>query len=124
METSRDPRLSKGVDQFNRQLFFECHETLEEIWLEDNSEDRLLYQGVIQIAAGYYKWQQNVLGGAMRLLQSGLDKITAYPPDHLGLDLGKFIEDVKAHLTEIEDAYKNQRKLPNLRPPTLTSRLD
>ena len=33
MEAQDDPRLQKGIDEFNQQLFFECHETLEEIWV-------------------------------------------------------------------------------------------
>ena len=56
MEAQDDPRLQKGIDEFNQGLFFECHETLEEIWQEDHGEDRLFYQWIIQIAAGYFKW--------------------------------------------------------------------
>ena len=52
MEPQDDPRFIKGIDEFNRQLFFECHETLEELWLEERGEDRKFYQGIIQIAAG------------------------------------------------------------------------
>ena len=64
MEPQDDPRFLKGIDEFNQQLFFECHETLEEIWLEEHGEDRKFYQGIIQIAAGYYKLQQGVpVGG-------------------------------------------------------------
>ena len=36
MEAAPDPRLLKGVEQFNSALFFECHETLEEVWLEEH----------------------------------------------------------------------------------------
>ena len=63
MEGQQDPRLQKGIEEFNQQLFFECHETLEEIWLEEHGEDRRFYQGIIQIAAGYYKLEQGVPAG-------------------------------------------------------------
>ena len=53
MEPQDDPRFLKGIDEFNQQFFFECHETLEEIWLEEHGEERKFYQGIIQIAAGY-----------------------------------------------------------------------
>ena len=46
MEAKDDPRFLKGIDEFNEELFFECHETLEEIWLEDHGEDRKFYQGL------------------------------------------------------------------------------
>lgn len=98
MKPSLDPRLVKGIDEFNRRLYFECHETLEEIWLEDHGEDRLFYQGLIQIAAGYYKLEQGVLIGAIKLWQRGLEKVEAYPPLHLGVDLRAMIATTRANL--------------------------
>ena len=55
MEVQHDPRFLKGIEEFNQGLFFECHETLEEIWLEEHGEDRAFYQGIIQIAATLYQ---------------------------------------------------------------------
>ena len=52
MEARYDPRLLKGIEEFNQGLYFQCHETLEEVWLEEQGEDRLFYQGIIQIAFG------------------------------------------------------------------------
>ncbi|MEE9145275.1 MAG: DUF309 domain-containing protein, partial [Candidatus Binatia bacterium] len=60
MEAQYDPRLLKGIEEFNQRLFFECHESLEEIWLEEHGKDRKFYQGIIQIAAGYFKLEQGV----------------------------------------------------------------
>src|SRR5258706_348843 len=44
MEPQDDPRFLKGIEEFNQQLFFECHETLEELWLEERGEDRKFYR--------------------------------------------------------------------------------
>ena len=44
MEPQDDPRFIKGIEEFNSGLYFECHETLEEIWLEEHGEDRKFYQ--------------------------------------------------------------------------------
>ncbi len=120
MEAQRDPRLLKGIEQFNQRLFFECHETLEEIWLEEHGEDRAFYQGIIQIAAGYFKWEQGVLIGAIKLWRSGLEKLTDYPPVHLGIKLDPFIQDVKANLKEIELAYQKWGDSPALNVPRLS----
>ncbi|HXG52948.1 MAG TPA: DUF309 domain-containing protein [candidate division Zixibacteria bacterium] len=102
MEAANDPRLLKGIDEFNRQLFFECHETLEAIWLEHHGEDRAFYQGIIQIAAGYFKWQQGVPAGALKLWRAGLEKIAAYGPAHLGIDLDSLARQVRRDLVEVE----------------------
>ena len=77
MEPQDDPRFLKGIEEFNQQLFFECHETLEELWLEERGEDRKFYQAIIQIAAGYYKLQQGVPVGALKLWRTGLEKLDA-----------------------------------------------
>jgi predicted metal-dependent hydrolase len=83
MQAQDDPRFLKGIQEFNDGLFFECHETLEEIWLEDHGEDRKFYQGIIQIAAGYYKLEQGVPAGALKLWRMGVEKLAPYSPAHL-----------------------------------------
>jgi predicted metal-dependent hydrolase len=120
MEVQCDPRLLKGVEQFNQGLYFECHETLEEIWLEEHGQDREFYQGIIQIAAGYFKWEQGVLIGAIKLWRSGLEKLEAYPPHHLGVSLDSFIQEVKENLKEVEAAHQNKAEPPSLVVPLLS----
>ena len=39
--------LLKGVAEFNRGEFFECHESLEELWLAEERPIRSLYQGIL-----------------------------------------------------------------------------
>lgn len=119
MEAQEDPRLQKGIDEFNQRLFFECHETLEEIWLEEHGDDRRFYQGVIQIAAGYFKWQQGVPAGAVKLWRMGLEKIEPYGPVYLGVDLASLAEIVKEHLRELESAQQRGSEWPALDFPTL-----
>ena len=119
MEARDDPRLQKGIDEFNQQLFFECHETLEEIWLEERGEDRKFYQGIIQIAAGYFKLQQGVPAGAIKLWRMGLDKIEPYSPVYLGIELASFSAAVKQHLHELEAGQKTRTDSPGLVAPTL-----
>lgn len=97
-----DPRFLKGIDEFNNGFFYECHETLEEIWLEDHGDERELYQGLIQIAAGYFKWEQDVPAGARKLLRSGLALLTPYTPCCLGIDIAAFIVGVESDLRVLE----------------------
>jgi predicted metal-dependent hydrolase len=120
MKVLHDPRLAKGIDEFNERLFFECHETLEEIWLEEHGEDRLFYQGLIQVAAGYLKWEQGVLIGAIKLWHRGLEKLDGYPAIHLGVDLGSFTHEVKAHLAVVEAAHARGENAVKLAVPILS----
>jgi uncharacterized protein len=117
MEPQDDPRFLKGIEEFNQGLFFECHETLEEIWLEDHSETRAFYQGIIQIAAGYFKLEQGVPAGAIKLWRTGLAKIDPFGPVFLGINIAALSEAVKGHLTELETDQQNASL--SLRPPTI-----
>jgi predicted metal-dependent hydrolase len=115
----RDPRFLKGIEEFNQRLFFECHETLEEIWLEDHGEDRKFYQGIIQIAAGYFKWQQGVPAGAIKLWHTGLEKIQTYGPVHLGVDIEALVQAVKRNLGELERRQQSGGVFPTLEIPSI-----
>ncbi len=117
MEPQDDPRFIKGIDEFNRQLFFECHETLEELWLEERGEDRKFYQGIIQIAAGYYKLQQGVPVGALKLWRTGLEKLQPYGPVYYGINVESLIAAVRANLAQLEAGEPNATDI--LLPPTI-----
>jgi len=114
-----DPRFLKGVDQFNRRLFYECHETFEEMWHEENGDERGLYQGIIQVAAGYFKWEQDVPAGALKLLRSGLVRLRPYAPRCLGLDIAAFIEGVEADVSMLEAQRRGDEVSAELAPPLL-----
>jgi hypothetical protein len=118
MEPQDDPRFLKGIEEFNQGLFFECHETLEEIWLEDHGDDRKFYQGLIQIAAGYFKLQQGVPAGALKLWGTGLEKIGPYGPVYLGVDVDSLIDAVRHDRAELEANQQSADTLA-LAPPTI-----
>ena len=119
MEAQDDPRFLKGIDEFNQRLFFECHETLEEIWLEEHGEERKFYQGIIQIAAGYFKLEQGVPAGAIKLWHSGLEKLEPYAPVCLGIDVESFVIAVKENLTELKAVHQKGEECTTLNIPLL-----
>lgn len=119
MEAQDDPRFLKGIDEFNQGLFFECHETLEEIWLEEHGEERRFYQGIIQIAAGYFKLEQGVPAGAIKLWHLGLEKVESYGPVYLGINLESFVRAVKENLIELEAFREKGEECPTLDIPLL-----
>ena len=106
MSYQEDPRFLKGIEEFNQGLYFECHETLEEIWLEENGEDRKFYQGLIQIAAGYFKLRQGVPVGAIKLWRMGLEKIEPYGASYQGIELQSFSISVRDNLAKLEAAQQ------------------
>ena len=85
---AQSAQLARGVAQFNDRLFYECHDTLEELWTELRGGDRDFVQGLIQVAVGFYHLGNGNRNGAVRLFDRGLDRLSAYPASHAGLDTG------------------------------------
>ena len=86
-----DLAVRKGVLLFNHRLFFEVHEVLEAQWIQEVDPERRFLQGLIQIAVAFYHLGNHNLGGAISLLDDGLDKIRPHAPAYLGLALSDFI---------------------------------
>ena len=79
--------LVEAARAFNAGHYFEAHEIIEEGLDEVPSELWDLYIGLIQIAVGYHKASQQLWSGAGRMLQMGLEKITAHPPTAGGVNV-------------------------------------
>lgn len=92
------PALLKGIDEFNRQEFFECHETLEDLWRDQKEPERQFTQGVIQIAVGYYHLLRSNRAGARKLFTRGLARITEFKPVYLTVNIEEFASAVSATL--------------------------
>jgi uncharacterized protein len=63
--------LLQAVEEFNREEWFECHETLEELWVGQKGELRDFYQGMLQLAVALHHWRSGNWKGALTLLQGG-----------------------------------------------------
>lgn len=72
--------LLLAVEQFNRGDWYECHETLEELWVGERWEMRDFYQGLLQLAAALHHWREGNLKGATLLLEKGANLLRRVPP--------------------------------------------
>src|ERR1051325_1063216 len=87
--------LLRGVEQFNRQEFYECHETLEALWLSEPGEVRSLYQGVLQVGVGFYHLLRGNQKGGMTLLDRGIRRLEPFVPACRGVQVAQLIDDVR-----------------------------
>lgn len=101
--------FKKGIDEFNRREFYECHETLEKVWQEHLDTDRELIQGIIQVSVGYYHLLRGNRNGALKLLSRGLTRVRKFLPGHFGLQLEPFVEKVAGDLRLAEGAANTDR---------------
>jgi predicted metal-dependent hydrolase len=80
--------LARGVGQFNARLFFECHDTLEELWAGLRGDARDLVQGLIQVAVGFHHLGNGNRAGALRLFDRGLERLRRHGERCCGIDAG------------------------------------
>ncbi len=66
-------QLLQAFGEFNRGEWFDCHETLEDLWVGSEGEIRWFYQGLLQIAVALHHWKNGNYGGALTLLAGGSD---------------------------------------------------
>lgn len=109
METEPPPGFALAIEQFNTWRFYDCHETLEDIWRElgaKASEAQLanFYQGIIKAAAGYHHLLRGNYAGVLKVLGDTARLLSPYRPRTLGMD-------VDALLRAIEDTLAIAREL-------------
>jgi predicted metal-dependent hydrolase len=94
-EAPAEPELSpeeavafrRGVSEFNDGLFFECHDTLEELWTGLRGPSRDFFQGLIQVAVAFHHLSNLNGGGAASMMERALGRFRAYPGRYFGFDL-------------------------------------
>ena len=73
---------------FNRQLFYEAHDVLEDLWLPDrHGANADFYKGLIQLAGAFVHLQQNRQRPSAKLFRLARATLSPYPGCHLRLDL-------------------------------------
>lgn len=107
--------LAKAIAEFNTWRFYDCHETLEEVWLEAGGKTGLgdanqqpprmagFYQGLIKAAAGFHHLLRNNHRGAVLVLADALRLLAPYRPSALGIDVDSLAGGIRACLQRIED---------------------
>ena len=80
--------FDQGVGEFNRGLYFECHDTLEEMWGGLRGAPRDFFQGLIQVSVAFYHLGGGNLAGARSMLGRALKRFEPYPDHYFGFDLG------------------------------------
>ncbi len=93
--------LQQGIELFNHEEFFECHEVLEVLWTPERGPHRLFLQAVIHMAVACYHCQRSNWRGAEGQFTKGLRKLAVYLPECQGVDTGRLFADATAALERI-----------------------
>ena len=88
---------------FNRQLFFEAHDVLEELWLQDrNGPNYSFHKGLIQLAGAFVHLQKNRLRPAAALFKLAETNLRKYPEVHDQLYIAGVLKIIEGWLEHLE----------------------
>jgi len=90
--------LAKGVREFNEGCYFECHDTLEDLWSGLRGDARDFFQGLIQVAVGYYHLGNENRAGARSMFERALRRFEKYPARYFGFEVEQQREELRALL--------------------------
>lgn len=106
--------FAKAVAEFNSWRFYDCHETLEDVWRECGGKaigkdigqrDELadFYQGIIKVAAGFHHLFRGNYAGVLKVLGDAPRLLEPYRPRTLGLNVEALLADVDGALAALQD---------------------
>lgn len=108
MEAEAPPGFAEAIEQFNSWRFYDCHETLEDIWRElgaKSSESQLanFYQGIIKAAAGYHHLLRDNYEGTLKVLGDTSRLLSPYRPRTMGVDVDALLAAIQATLDRVKE---------------------
>lgn len=97
-EPAPPPELGRAVARFNQGRYWECHETLERLWLPERYPLRLFYHGLIKAAVGLLHLEGRNRRGAALKLRDAADTLAPFLPGFMGIDVASLHRDVAERL--------------------------
>lgn len=97
------PRLLKGIEEFNQGAFFECHDTLEELWAAESRPIRHLYQGILQIAVAFHHLRAGRFRPVVMLLARGSNYLEPFAPACMGVDVAGLLRSAARCVAQVQE---------------------
>ncbi len=90
------PLARRGLQEFNRGEYYECHETLEEAWMAETRPIRDLYRVILQVSVAYYQILRGNYNGAHKMFLRAVQWFAPLPDQCMGVDIAALRADVAA----------------------------
>ena len=119
------PALAAAIDEFNAGLFWECHETLEDVWLQTPYPLRFFYHAIIKAAVGLHHMSRHNRHGTRVKLADSERLLHIFPSEYIGVQMGALLKDISRWLALVDETDQpDWARLDRLaRPNIKTGRL-
>ena len=89
------------MEQFNSGLYWECHETLEEVWLETLYPVRFFYHAIIKVSVGFHHMNRHNRHGARVKLGDAVRLLPFFQPQFLRVRTDALLRDASTWLESL-----------------------
>lgn len=114
-----DARLKEGIGLFNAGRFFECHESLEDFYLQTDEEHKPFLEGLVQLAAACRIFQEfGEITGPVRMIRQAIIRLENYKPAYLGIRVKSLIRSLEKWTSRMEAGETNSA-VPQVRIPKI-----
>ena len=98
------PAFDLAIAEFNNGQYWDCHETLERLWLPEQYPLRLFYHGLIKAAVGLLHLERRNRRGAISKLTDAMYTLAPFTPETMGIDVHQLRHDIAHRLAVIQEA--------------------
>ena len=95
--------LVSAVEQFDQGLYWDCHETLEDLWHETTYPLRFFYHALIKAAVGFHHLSRRNRNGARIKLSDAARLLSLFQPEFLGVRTDMLRDVVSERLRLLEE---------------------
>ncbi len=114
-----DARLKEGIGLFNAVRFFECHESLEDFYLQTDEEHKPFLEWLVQLAAACRIFQEfGEITGPVRMIRQAIIRLENYKPAYLGIRVKSLIRSLEKWTSRME-ACETNSAAPQVRTPKI-----
>ena len=112
--------ISVGIELFNSGNFFAAHDFFEDIWIESTKDEKLFYQGLVQVSVACFHLISGNLAGSLSQLKKAKLKLIGYPVKFNEVNLEALILEVDRLITSLtnkefnEEIEKYWKKIPKI----------
>ncbi len=112
-----EDKVRVGAMLFNSGFYFECHEYLEEVWLEEKGRKKSFLKGLIQASVALYHLQYKNIKGAVKYFERTNSRLKEFAPVYLAIDVKAFLSDIGNALKILEESKSEYLKdaIPKIR---------
>lgn len=91
--------VEHGIGLFNAGRFWHAHEAWELVWQRQEEDERLFFQGLIQLAAAYHHLTvRKVRAGYVNNLRKSGAILRVFAPEYLGIEVSPLLEAIEEGL--------------------------